>query len=122
MGPVCPVRRDTDDGPAEPPRRIGPMRRGRLEYESDAELSDDAVAVDGQHAGIACRILGWHVEPDEDTVWTGIRPRTGMLVARYVGDDRRFLIEPGDVIALDETDYCRLCGQIGCGHGAAGRA
>lgn len=66
--------------------------------------------------GIAWQILGWEVVPDNDTEWTGIKVRTGMVVAMMVGDDSRFIFEPEDFVPLDEEAYCGGCGQIGCGY------
>ena len=72
------------------------------------------------YKGIAFVVVGWQTEPDEDTEWTGIEERTGALVVCMIGDDRNIYgIDPSDVTPLDETEFCRECGQIGCGHGAA---
>ena len=81
----------------------------------------DAVRIAG-YEGIACVILGYQTEPDEDTEWSGIENRTDLLVARMVGDDHYFLVDPSDVSALPREDYCGECGQIGCGHDGLDRS
>lgn len=92
------------------------MRHHRYHYETDSpDPYPDAVRIAG-YDGIACTILGWHTEPDEDTEWSGYETRTGRLVAVMVGDDHRFLVDPDDVSALAREDYCAECGQIGCRH------
>ena len=89
----------------------------RLEqYESDdAKFSADAYTVD-RYDGIAWRVLGWEVEPDEDTEWSGYQVRTGRVVARMIGDDRNFSFDPVEVTPLEREAYCGECGQIGCCH------
>ena len=34
-----------------------------------------------------------------------------------VGDDREHIIDISDLTPLDDDEYCRECGQIGCAHG-----
>lgn len=81
---------------------------GRSGYERDygggavTEAGDPAC----EHPG-----MGWNEEPDY--------VRTGDVVIVMVGDDRRTAVDPADLVALDDTEYCRECGQIGCAHGAA---
>jgi len=83
-------------------------------YESDATTFDaDAYTVD-RWSGIAWRVLGWKVEPDADTEWSGYYIRTGEIVCRMIGDDRDFTFDPDDVTPLDREAYCGECGQIGC--------
>jgi len=82
-------------------------------YEQADEYQADAYQIDGWR-GVAWRILGWETEPDEDTVWSGYENRTGNLVAVMIGDDRHFSVEPGDIVELDEDEYCCVCGQIDC--------
>jgi len=41
---------------------------------------------------------------------------TGNLLMVMVGDDRRHVIDPCDLIEISDEDYCLSCGQIGCGH------
>ena len=85
----------------------------RRHYERATEYTADAYRVAGSD-GIAYDVLGWETEPDEDTDWTGIEERTGMLVVQMIGDDRHFVVDPDDVTPLDEDEYCPECGQIGC--------
>lgn len=33
-----------------------------------------------------------------------------------VGDDARHLVNVDDLVKIEETDFCRECGQIGCSH------
>ena len=88
-------------------------------YETAPEYQAGAYAVRGHH-GIAWRILGWEIVPDEDTEWSGYGTRTGNLLAVMVGDDRRWIMDPSDVAALPEDGYCRECGQTDCMHGRGG--
>ena len=93
------------------------------DYEPDtAAFPAEAYSVAGWGAGIAWYVRGWETEPDEDTEWTGIEPRTGRVVATMIGDDRRFVIDPEDLSPLGELDYCAACGQIGCGHDGRDRS
>jgi len=85
----------------------------RRHYERATEYTADAYRVAGSD-GIAYYVLGWETEPDEDTDWTGIEERTGMLVVQMIGDDRHFVVDPDDVTPLDADEYCPECGQIGC--------
>lgn len=63
---------------------------------------------------VAYVVLGWEAERDEE----GELVRCGdNVVAVMVGDDRKHVIDRGDLINLDEDDYCHTCGQVGCGHG-----
>jgi hypothetical protein len=48
----------------------------------------------------------WEDEPDYE--------RTGQLIAVMIGDDRHFTVDPSDIHAIAENDYCPECGQIGC--------
>jgi hypothetical protein len=62
----------------------------KTRYESDdATFSADAYTARGWAQGIAWRVFGWEVEPDEDTEWSGYYNRTGKVVACMIGDDRR---------------------------------
>ncbi len=88
----------------------------RRHYESDdSTFAAPAYSVAGWGSGIAWYVLGWEVEPDEDTEWTGIEERTGRVVVVMVGDDRHFSVEPEDLTPLRRRDYCGTCGQVGCG-------
>ena len=84
-------------------------------YETAPEYDADAYVVDGWGKGIAFYVLGWETEPTEDTKWSGYEERTGKLVVRMVGDDRNFAEEPESITALKPKDFCRSCGQVGCG-------
>lgn len=88
----------------------------RPNYEEDDKTFDaPAYAVDG-YDGVAWYVMGWELEPDEDTEWTGIEERTGRVVCKMVGDDRRFVFELEEIHPLDRGDYCGVCGQLGCTH------
>ena len=69
-----------------------------------------------QYRGIAFYVLGWEMESDEDTSWSGYLVRTGRVVAVMVGDDFQHSVEVSDLLPLAEDGFCRDCGQIGCGH------
>ena len=84
-----------------------------LHYETEDNLYTDPVT-DRNNRGIAVHILGWEIQPDEDTAWSGYEVRTGWLVAVMVGDDYMYRLDPNDIETLDATAYCRDCGQIGC--------
>jgi hypothetical protein len=87
-------------------------------YESDDEkFNAPAYKLKGDKYAIAWRIYGWQTEPDEDTEWSGIYNRTGMVIAVMVGDDRKHVYDPDDFEPINEEDYCSGCGQIGCGWG-----
>jgi hypothetical protein len=48
-------------------------RHHRVHYESDdATFNADAYTVRGWGQGIAFYVLGWEIEPDEDTEWSGM--------------------------------------------------
>lgn len=83
--------------------------------ETDAAFAASAYKVCG-HGGVAWTVLGWETEPDEDTEWSGIENRTGRVVSRMVGDDRRFAFDPEDLTPLARAAFCGECGQIGCTH------
>jgi hypothetical protein len=87
----------------------------RLGYEEDDALPQGAVKVLG-FSGVACRVLGWETEPDEDTHWSGYENRSGKLLVGMVGDDRRHAVDPEDVEEINREDYCGVCGQMGCSH------
>lgn len=53
------------------------------------------------------------VYEDED----GCEQETGMVIAHMVGDDRPHMVDPEDLVPIEDEDYCPGCGQIGCGHG-----
>ena len=80
-------------------------------YEPDPNYDAPAYQVVGWR-GIAWDVLGWELEPDENTEWTGCYERTGNLVVVMVGDDRPFTVDPGGLSPLSEDDFCSECGQI----------
>lgn len=88
----------------------------RPDYEPDHEsFPAEAYSVEG-YRGVAWRVYGWEVEPDDDTHWSGYEARTGRVVCVMVGDDRRHTFEPDALTPLGELDYCASCGQVGCTH------
>lgn len=89
--------------------------------ESNEDFPADAYTVEG-YSGIACYVMGWETEPDEDTEWTGIENRTGRVVCRMVGDDHNFAVDFEEVTPLDREAYCGECGQIGCQHDGLDRS
>lgn len=84
---------------------------GRYLYE-DNGFGDDKFS--DQRKDVAYTILGWELEPDEDTEWTGIYQPTGELLVIMVGDDHVWHFSPYDLTPIDDDDYCPGCGQIGC--------
>jgi hypothetical protein len=38
-----------------------------------------------------------------------------MLRVVMVGDDAEHIVDPDDLVVIDDEDYCSHCGQIGCG-------
>jgi hypothetical protein len=94
----------------------------RHQYENDnSTFHADAYSVKG-HKGIAWSVLGWELEPNEDTEWSGYYNRSGNVLAIMVGDDRVFAFEPDELTPINETDYCHVCGQIGCTHDGLDRS
>jgi hypothetical protein len=79
-------------------------------FDFDARYRRVCYGVDG----VAYIALGYHVEPDEDTDWSGCYNRTGLIAVRLVGDDRTYFVEPEDLQKIDDLDYCAECGQVGC--------
>ena len=72
--------------------------------------------VAGWGAGIAFYLLGYVMTRDEDYEWTGIEEEDrGRVRAVMVGDDRVFEVDVDDLEMIGEEDFCRGCGQIGCG-------
>lgn len=87
----------------------------RRHYEEDDQsFPADAYRVRG-YRGVAWTVLGWETEPDEDTVWSGCEERTGLVVCQMVGDDLHFAFDLEDLTPLNNSEFCRDCGQIGCG-------
>lgn len=64
--------------------------------------------------GIAFSIVKRETMPDEDTEWTGIEEETGNVIVMMVGDDRPFVVDPDELVKIDDGDWCPGCGQIGC--------
>lgn len=91
---------------------MGYVKRPAFE-EDDATFDADAYRVRG-YRGVACYVLGWETEPDEDTEWSGYEQRTGRVVCVMVGDDSRFCVDVDDVEPMAREDYCGGCGQVGC--------
>jgi hypothetical protein len=96
------------------------MKRPNYEIDEKA-FPAEAYTVEG-YKGVAWRVYGWEIEPDEDTEWTGLEGRTGKIVCVMVGDDRRFVFDEYDVLPLADLDYCVECGQVGCTHDGRERA
>jgi hypothetical protein len=88
----------------------------RPNYETDDKSFPARAYCAQDWRGVAWRVYGWEVQPDEDSEWTGIEERTGRVVAVMIGDDRRFTFDPEELEPLDDLDYCAECGQIGCCH------
>ncbi len=93
------------------------MSRERNVESAETEFPADAYKVRG-HGGVAWSVAGWETEPDADTEWSGYESRTGRLACVMIGDDRQWFFDPDDLRPLDETEYCRECGQIGCANAA----
>lgn len=93
------------------------MRRYNYDDANAEYPSDQAYTVRGWR-GVAFVVLGWETEPDEATEWTGQEVRTGNLLVVMIGDDKRHSVDPDDVSPIAEEEFCRECGQIGCGHSA----
>lgn len=88
----------------------------RRHYETDDSTFPAAgYTLDG-YDGMAWHVLGWETVPIESTEWSGEEARTGLVIARMIGDDRNFAFEPGDLVPIEREDYCGTCGQIGCCH------
>lgn len=87
-----------------------------MSYECDGStFSAEAYEARGW-PGIAWNVLGWELQPDEDTWWSGVENRTGRVVAHMVGDDREFVFDQEELTPLEREAYCGVCGQIGCCH------
>lgn len=97
-------------------------RQGIGAEPDDKTFAAPAYTVDGWGQGIAFYVIGWHVEPDEDTEWSGHEPRTGRVVVIMVGDDKRYVVDLDEVHPLEREAYCGVCGQIGCTHDGVDRS
>lgn len=91
------------------------MRRGAavLVEADDDRWPDGAYTVEGW-AGVAFRVHGWALEPDEHTEWSGDFVRTGRVIVVMIGDDTRHRVDPDDIAPLSPLEYCRDCGQVDC--------
>lgn len=59
----------------------------------------------------------WYCEDgEEDGYWDEEEVETGMAEMVMVGDDHIHIVDPDDIEELPEDEFCRDCGQIGCGH------
>lgn len=86
----------------------------KANYEEDQKaFPATAYKVHG-YSGVAFSVYGWETQPTEETEWTGQEERTGKVVAVMVGDDRYFYVDPEDLTAVKDSEYCGGCGQIGC--------
>lgn len=63
--------------------------------------------------GVAYYVTGPEMVSDIDTVWTGEKLPTGMILAHAVGDDRIVTLDPEDCARINDA-VCS-CGQLGCG-------
>jgi len=80
-------------------------------YEADEQTFSDRAYKEKDSPGVAWHILGWELVPDWET---GEYERTGWIIAVMVGDDYPYKFEPGELVPLQEGEYCPECGQIGC--------
>lgn len=85
-------------------------------YENDSERFPDDARYRIAGLGAAWFIIGWEVEADEDTEWSGCYNRTGNVLAVMVGDDGVHSMDPDDMQPIAEDSYCPGCGQLGCAH------
>lgn len=80
----------------------------------DEVLTHDGHFIVEGYRGIAWYACGAEEVSEEDTVWSGYKVRTGNVLMVMVGDDRKFVTDPEDVMPLHEDEFCHCCGQIGC--------
>lgn len=67
------------------------------------------------YGGIAFYLTGYKKIKDEDYEWSGIEHEDRQFVeAIMVGDDRLHYVDVDDLTVLNDEDYCKECGQIGC--------
>jgi hypothetical protein len=90
---------------------------GRTMSQNEHKLDfENAYKVEG-YDGIAWRIQSYEIIKDEDYEWSGItQVNRDRVVCYMIGDDREFTFDVSDLTELDETEYCTVCGQIGCNH------
>lgn len=85
-------------------------------YENDETSFPSETRYRDRRGGVAWFVLGWEVQPTEDTEWDGIEERTGRILAVMVGDDGVHSFDPEDLTPIPDDAYCASCGQIGCTH------
>lgn len=89
-------------------------------YEEDTERFPEDTRYRIPGLGAAWFILGWEVEADEDTEWSGYYNRTRNVLAVMVGDDGVHSMDADDLQPIEHHEYCSGCGQIGCQAEAGG--
>lgn len=71
--------------------------------------------------GVAFTYIEEEFEPylsvDEEGFEQEDERATGRVLVRMVGDDRVEAVDPDDLTALGDDEFCGDCGQIGCSHG-----
>lgn len=72
--------------------------------------------------GVAARVVSEQEQATPDSWWDGVMEPTGMVIVVMVGDDARHVVDPADLTALGDLDYCHVCGQVGCGHDGLDRS
>ena len=96
-----------------------------LHLDNDRTIDTNDRFIVAGYGGVAWYVVGLEYETVYDYEWNdefgcedeiAIERMTGMVRAIMVGDDRVELIDPDDLVVIDEDDYCHGCGQIGCGH------
>ena len=93
-------------------QQVSTFRRHTFEPD-EATFNADAYTVDGWR-GVAFAVLGWQLEPDEDTEWSGIYQRTGDVYVVMKGDDKVWCVDTDDLTPISADEFCPRCGQIGC--------
>lgn len=99
-------------------QKVSTFRRHQYENDDKTFLAD-AYSVPYLKLKVAWRVLGWELEADEDTEWSGIYQRTGQVLAIMVGDDSVHWFDESDLQPISVEQFCGSCGQIGCCHGGA---
>ena len=94
------------------------MEANTVATETPSETTLDLAAhyrVSG-YGAIAWYLLGYVKVRDEDYWWSGCEyDDTDRVRAVMVGDDRVFEFGVDELEQIGETEFCRGCGQIGCG-------
>lgn len=78
------------------------MKRTHYERDDDRFPYGTAYRVRG-FDGVACAVLGWETEPDEDTEWSGYEVRTGAVVVVMIGDDHKYTVDESERCAIVRT-------------------